>query len=72
MNCASAESSVQLTRAQRAGLIRIRDGGPQAWTGGCRARSAHRQLFRRMVAAGYCTPAPHHLTDAGRAALEAK
>lgn len=62
-------SDAKLTKKQAEGLRRIRDHGVYAWTTGNRAGGATARMFDRMAEAGFCTPAPHKITDKGREAL---
>lgn len=59
-------------RNQADALRRIRDYGSMAWCKGKgRAGGAVSRLFDRMTKEGLCTKAPHEITDAGRAWLNA-
>jgi len=61
-----------MTKTQLDALRRIRDGGALAWCAGKRRGGGSvARMFDRLAAEGYCTPAPHEITDKGRAALGA-
>lgn len=59
-----------MTKTQLEGLRRIRDGGRMEWCRGKRRGGGSvGRMFDRLAAEGYCTLAPHEITDKGREAL---
>lgn len=62
----------KLTRAQREGMERIRDRGPNAWAGwGSRAGGAISRMFDRLAAEGLVEGPPYKVTARGHEALKA-
>ena len=62
---------MNLTRAQIAGMRRIRDRGSMAWCEGGRSGGAISRMFYRLVAAGLVSGPPYKITAKGRKALAA-